>query len=142
MTTSGTIRHAALVERDADLKQIDHLLASAAAREGQLCVIEGPIGTGKSRLLAETRARADRAGFVVLPTQGAELEFDNPFGLVLRLFEARRAEGDRAEQRQVVGARARLAAALRTAWDHNDEVALAGRDYALLRDLSRRIVNL
>ena len=47
----------------------------------------GPAGIGKTRLLAEARARAGRAGLQVLSARGSELELEFPFGAVRQLFE-------------------------------------------------------
>src|SRR4051794_12512723 len=50
-----------IVERDDELATLATLLEEAAAGEGRVALIEGPGGIGKSRLLAETRERAEAA---------------------------------------------------------------------------------
>ena len=52
-----------------------------------LGLFEGAAGIGKSRLLAEARDRAQRAGFRVLSARASDLERDLPFGIVRQLFE-------------------------------------------------------
>src|SRR5215469_8663097 len=57
------------------------------AGEGQVLVIEGRAGLGKSALLAELRSRAERRGMSVCAGRGTELESGFAFGLVRQLFE-------------------------------------------------------
>ena len=79
--------HAAdLLEREAELAALDALLA-AARTGGKLLAIEGPAGIGKTRLLAETRERAQASGMLVLAARGSELEHDFSYGVVRQLFE-------------------------------------------------------
>jgi hypothetical protein len=65
-------RAAALFEREGDLAVLGGLLADARAGEGRLAVVEGPAGIGKTRLLEEARAAADRLGLEVLHARGGE----------------------------------------------------------------------
>jgi predicted ATPase len=53
--TSSLLRGAGAkpLERTAELQQLSAVLAAAASGRGQVCVIEGPSGIGKSRLLDE-----------------------------------------------------------------------------------------
>lgn len=144
MTASLIPKHAALIERDAELEIVDRLLANASALvgDGQLCVVEGTTGIGKSRLLAEARGRAERAGFVVLTARGAELERDHPFGLVLRLFEACVARSPSAERRRLLRGKAGLAASLLGIRARCDATAPPVSDFALLDGLYWCVVNL
>ncbi|UUY05495.1 AAA family ATPase [Svornostia abyssi] len=84
-----------LLERDDELAVVDELLAGAAASEGRFLLIEGPAGIGKSRVLAEVRARAGRR-MTVLAARGGELEGSFPFGVVRQLFEGVLADPERA----------------------------------------------
>ena len=43
------------LERAAELEKLSALLAAAREGRGQVCVIEGPSGVGKSRLLERVR---------------------------------------------------------------------------------------
>ena len=59
MTTMGL---AELRERAAELTQLSAVLAAAGSGRGQVCLVEGPSGVGKSRLLDECAASADTLG--------------------------------------------------------------------------------
>src|SRR5215207_5192654 len=76
-----------LLERDAELVELDGLLADARGARGRLALIEGPAGIGKTRLLQEVRERASASGLAVLTARGGELERDFGFGVVRQLFE-------------------------------------------------------
>ena len=82
-----TRTHDLLLERDRELGSLDRVLDEAAAGGGRTALVEGPAGIGKSRLLAELRTRAERAGMRVLGARGSELEREFPFGVVRQLFE-------------------------------------------------------
>jgi DNA-binding CsgD family transcriptional regulator len=56
----------ATVGRAADLLTVDRVVAAARAGQQQTLLITGEAGIGKSRMLAETRRRAQDAGFTVL----------------------------------------------------------------------------
>jgi DNA-binding CsgD family transcriptional regulator len=77
-----------LLERDAELAELDALVADAAAGSGRLVLIEGPAGIGKSGLLAGLRERA-RPTLQVLQARAGELEREFAYGVVRQLFEAR-----------------------------------------------------
>ena len=62
----------ALLERDGELAAIDDLIG-ATADGGRLAVIEGPPGIGKTSLIVEAKARAQRAGMQVLAGRGSDL---------------------------------------------------------------------
>src|SRR2546430_1786082 len=87
------------LERQRELDAIRHVLDEARAGRGGLLVIEGPSGIGKSRLVAEARDLALESGLDVLHARGGELERDYPFGVVLRLLEARFARSSEEEGR-------------------------------------------
>ena len=76
------------LERAAELQQLSALLAAAEGGNGQVCVIEGPSGVGKSRLLDECARSAEALGMSVLRSRGSELSRDHPFGVARNLFEA------------------------------------------------------
>jgi DNA-binding CsgD family transcriptional regulator len=75
-----------LLERDAELAALDAAVAAAAGGSGQLVVIGGPAGIGKTGLLAGLRERA-AAELRVLPARASELEREFGFGVVRQLFE-------------------------------------------------------
>jgi DNA-binding CsgD family transcriptional regulator len=77
----------ALVERDAELAQLDSLSAAAAAGDGGLAVVVGEAGIGKTALLGAARATALDCGMRPLDSRGFELERTFPFGVVRQLVE-------------------------------------------------------
>jgi ATP/maltotriose-dependent transcriptional regulator MalT len=76
-----------LFERKAELGRIDALLALAQAGSGDMLLITGPAGIGKSVLLGVARERARLAGMRVLSGCGRELEGGFSFGVARQLFE-------------------------------------------------------
>src|SRR6478736_1818980 len=76
-----------LFEREDELGRIDALLALAQAGSGDMLLITGPAGIGKSVLLGVARERARLAGMRVLSGSGRELEGGFSFGVARQLFE-------------------------------------------------------
>ena len=97
-----------LLERDAELAALEALIA-ATPSGGRLVAIEGPAGIGKTRLLAEARARAGRAGLQLLSARGSELELEFPFGAVRQLFEPLLAATPPEERAELLAGAAELA---------------------------------
>ena len=77
-----------LVGREAELSQLDSSLEQLAAERGGCLAVEGDAGIGKTSLLAELRARADRAGHLVLGGSAAEFERDVPFSVWIDALDA------------------------------------------------------
>ena len=75
-----------LLERGAELAAVGSVVDGVLDR-GLLLAIEGPPGIGKTSLLVEARALAQRAGMQVLSARGSELEGTFAFGVVRQLFE-------------------------------------------------------
>jgi len=69
------------------LRAIDELLAAARAAAGELLLVDGHAGIGKSALLDAAVARARANGTTVLRARASELESDFGFGVALQLFE-------------------------------------------------------
>ena len=84
MTRMGV---AELRERAAELTQLSAVLAATGIGRGQVCVVEGPSGVGKSRLLDECAASADALGMRTLRARCSELTRDYSFGVARNLFE-------------------------------------------------------
>src|ERR1700704_5114124 len=84
------------LERAAELKQLSALLASACNGRGQVCVIQGASGIGKSRLREECAGLARLSGMAVIRARCSELASNHAFGVVRNLFEANivRADAD------------------------------------------------
>ena len=78
----------ALLEREAELAELEVALEGARGGAGRLVVIEGAAGIGKTRLLGEARDAAAAAGMRVLTARGTELERGFPFALARQLFES------------------------------------------------------
>ena len=75
-----------LRERRAELRAIEAALGAARGDEGQLLLLSGPAGVGKTALLRAAIATATESGFLVLGARGGELEQSFPFGVVGQLF--------------------------------------------------------
>jgi DNA-binding CsgD family transcriptional regulator len=84
---AATAGETPLLERDDELRALDELLDAGEAGVAGLLVVEAPAGIGKSRLLAELRARAAARGLRTLAARGSDLEREFPFGVVRQLFE-------------------------------------------------------
>jgi DNA-binding NarL/FixJ family response regulator len=76
-----------LLERDAELRELDSAIQRVAEGEGGTIVLEGAAGTGKSALVAAASDRAQAAGLRVLSARGSELEREFGFGALRQLFE-------------------------------------------------------
>jgi DNA-binding CsgD family transcriptional regulator len=91
------------IGREAHLLAVEHLLDQLLSGGGQTLLVTGEAGIGKSRLVAETRARAADRGVVVL--QGQCFETDRglpyaPFVDLLRGFDAS-ADSEMRQQHEV-----------------------------------------
>jgi DNA-binding CsgD family transcriptional regulator len=133
---------AALLERDAALAAIDLVLLRARGGSGELLLVEGHAGIGKTALIeaAVTRARED--GVTVLRARAAALESDFQFGVALRLFEPLLAGADDETRDRLLAGSAALAGPLLerpTSWAGN-----AGDDrlYPVTHGLFRLLANL
>ena len=76
-----------LLEREAELEELEEALAAAAAGSGRLLLIEGPAGIGKSALLEAAGQKARDADFRRLRARATEIESGLPYGTVRQLFE-------------------------------------------------------
>jgi DNA-binding CsgD family transcriptional regulator len=101
-----------IVEREREFAALDRCLALAQGGAGQLLVLEGAAGIGKTLLLAEACARAARRGFRVLAARGSELEREFAFGVVRQLLEPPLAKATREEREAMLAGAARLCESL------------------------------
>ena len=102
-----------LLEREAELGRAEALVAAAIAGRGQMLVVEGEAGIGKTTLLDEAVRTARDRGLRVLQARGGELERESGYGVVRQLFEAPVLRADAAEQSRLLrGAAARAGALL------------------------------
>jgi predicted ATPase len=83
-----------LVGRDAHLEALLHCLDHAKAGLGQTVLITGEGGIGKSRLVAEAKPHAQRAGFLILQGNCFEPDRSLPYAPILDLLRACVASSD------------------------------------------------
>ena len=79
--------NSALRERERELEALRDGLERACAGAGRLLLVEGPAGVGKTELVREARAAAERARVMPLEARGSELEQPFAFGIVRQLLE-------------------------------------------------------
>jgi DNA-binding CsgD family transcriptional regulator/tetratricopeptide (TPR) repeat protein len=72
--------------RVTEMSRVDELIASAMAGAGGTVIVEGAAGIGKTRVLAEGRARARAAGLLVADGSADELDQVTPWRALLRAF--------------------------------------------------------
>ncbi|HEY8581918.1 MAG TPA: ATP-binding protein, partial [Capillimicrobium sp.] len=75
------------LERERELDRIAAALSLAAGGAGQLVVVEGPPGIGKTHLVEAARAMAKAQGFGRLKAVGDEPERTLPWGIIRQLVE-------------------------------------------------------
>jgi len=75
-----------LWERESEVTALGAAFDASASGTGQLVLVEGPPGIGKSRLLAVARSLAVERHLPVLAARGLELEREVPFGVARQLF--------------------------------------------------------
>ncbi|MEU9298529.1 AAA family ATPase [Streptomyces sp. NPDC048266] len=76
-----------MLEREGEIRALSEALNETLQGGGGLLLIEGPVGIGKSHLLAEARSLAGEKGFDVMCARSNELEQDFSFGIVRQLFK-------------------------------------------------------
>src|SRR5919204_5111741 len=81
-------RSDALIERAAEIGAGEAAIDSARSGTGELLLVEGPAGIGKSALLRAYAERASEGGFLVLTARGGALERDLPWVAARDLFSA------------------------------------------------------
>jgi AAA ATPase domain len=78
----------ALLERESELAAIDAAAAAARRGDGQVVLVRGAAGIGKSALLEAGRRRAGAAGAIVLTARAGEFEQGFPWGVARQLLTA------------------------------------------------------
>ena len=78
----------ALLERESELAAIEAAAAAALRGDGQVVLIRGTAGIGKSALLEAGRLRVGAAGVTVLTARAGELEQGFPWGVARQLLTA------------------------------------------------------
>ena len=101
-----------LIERERELELVGEAVAKAAAGDGQLIVIEGPIGVGKSTLLGAVRQAGRSGGLCVAGARGSEVERGLGWGVVHDLFTPMLNRLDEVQTARVFQGAARTASAI------------------------------
>ncbi len=102
----------ALLEREREQAALAALIAAACQGAGQLVVVEGTAGIGKTRLLNTARVEAARAGMRVLAARGSELEREFAYGVARQLCEPVLAAASAAARAELLAGAAGRATAL------------------------------
>ncbi len=132
-----------LLERHRELRSLDLSIGDAVRGCGSLTVLEGTAGSGKSSLLAVAGERAAGAGIRVLGARGNELERENAFGCIRRLFEPRLAAvTDPERSRLLAGAAAAAAWVIAPDPEAHDRLDRAGASFAVLHGIHWLTLNL
>jgi len=132
-----------LLERESELAAVQGHADAAAGGAGRLVAIEGGAGIGKTRLVAEARAAAERAGLTVLTARGGELEHEFAFGIVRQLFEPLLATARPSQREELLDGPAERAARLfETGELHEDDRDPTGVSFAMLHGLYWLAANL
>jgi predicted ATPase len=91
-----------LLDREAEVARVDRVLDRVAAGVGAVVVVEGPVGIGKSELLAAVRERARARGFGVLGARRSEFEQQIAFGVARQVFEPMLRAASAGERRRLL----------------------------------------
>ncbi|GIV98575.1 MAG: hypothetical protein KatS3mg057_3232 [Herpetosiphonaceae bacterium] len=78
-----------LIGRAAYLESLEHVLGRVSSGKGETVLITGEAGIGKSRLVAEVRARAERLGFLSLVGACFEPDRTLPYAPLIDLLRTR-----------------------------------------------------
>jgi DNA-binding CsgD family transcriptional regulator len=125
-----------LRERERELAAVEALLA----HRGEMLLVEGRAGIGKTSLVEVACSRADELGCEVIRARGSELESGFAFGVVRQLFERRLAGAGMGERAALL---AGPAAAVRPLLSGEFAVEPAGDSwFAVLHGLYWLVVNL
>jgi DNA-binding SARP family transcriptional activator len=126
-----------LVDRDREMSALQSCVTDAVRGSGQIALMQGPAGIGKTRLLTETRALGAGAGMLTLTARGSQLEKEFGFGAVRQLFEPTLVDPQR-RSRLLTGA----AASAASVFDGAPTVDRADGSFAVLHGLFWLTVNL
>lgn len=99
-----------LLERDGEIATASAVIEAVGEGDGQLLLVEGAAGIGKTRLLRTIRDLARGRGACTVAARGSELERESPFNVVRSLLEPLVARAT-APEREALLSGAALAAA-------------------------------
>ena len=130
-----------LWERESEVTALGAALDAAANGAGQLILVEGPAGVGKSRLLAVARSLTAERNVPVLAARSLELEREVPFGVARQLFVPVLLRASEPERASLLAGPAALAQPLLDGFDADAPVG-EGQAGALVEGLYWLAVNL
>ena len=87
----GGLVRTRLLEREAELRALTRQVRAVRAGAGQVIVVDGPAGIGKTSLLGAVADGAEADGVAVLRARSGPLEQDAAWGVARQLFEPLRA---------------------------------------------------
>jgi DNA-binding CsgD family transcriptional regulator len=126
------------LERAAEIEQLSALLVAARDGRGQVCVVEGPSGVGKSRLLDESASSAAALGMCTLRVWCSELTRDFQFGVARSMFGAESMRADAETRAMALRGPAALAEPLFGCGEATDEFAVIHGLYWLTLNLAEQ----
>jgi DNA-binding CsgD family transcriptional regulator len=130
-----------LLEREHEIAELSAIIDAAEAGTGQILMIEGLSGVGKTRLLEAAGLIAREQGLTVLKAHAGELERDHTWGLVLGLFESYLLSSTEEGRVTLLGGAGALAAPLLDLGGSVDQLATSD-EFALLHGLYWATINL
>ena len=110
MTSARTA--SGLLEREAELAELERAVGHARDGEGGVVIVEGPPGIGKTELVRAARRLGAHLGLTVLSARGSELERDFAFGVVRQLFQSPLGELPADQRKEALSGAAALAGSL------------------------------
>src|SRR5262245_50093871 len=124
-----------LLEREAQVANLQTLTDEARAGGGRFVVIEGSAGIGKTRLLGEARVLAGATDVRALTARGGEFEGEFAYGIVRQLFEPLLASAAPDVRAELLSGRAALIEPLFGASQLVDSQDAAESSFAILHGL-------
>lgn len=101
-----------LLERDGELDHLQRVVDAAANGKGEMLVVVGPAGIGKSSLLARARREAGKREVRLVTASGSMMERGFPFGVCRQLFEPALTSASESERETLLDGAAAVAGRL------------------------------